>query len=67
MTIPPGTGGGAKLRLKGKGIQRGEDHGDQFVVVKITLPRGLDATDKEMIEKLAAKHPIDARGDVPWK
>jgi len=67
LTIPPGTGGGAKLRIKGKGIARGAEHGDQFVVVKITLPRLVDDADKEIIQKLAAKHPIDARSDVPWK
>ena len=67
LTIPPGTGGGAKLRIKGKGISRGSEHGDQFVVVKVTMPKSLDESDKELIQKLAAKHPIDARAEVPWK
>jgi DnaJ-class molecular chaperone len=56
LTIPPGTGGGAKLRIKGRGIQRGAEKGDQFVVVKIILPKTLDESDKELIGKLAAKH-----------
>jgi DnaJ-class molecular chaperone len=67
LTIPPGTGGGAKLRLKGKGVHRGEEIGDQFVVVKVILPKGLDDADKEMIQKLQAKHPVEARADVPWR
>jgi DnaJ-class molecular chaperone len=67
LTIPPGSGGGAKLRVKGKGIARGAEHGDQFVIVKIVLPKSLDESDKELVGKLAAKHPIDARADVPWK
>jgi DnaJ-class molecular chaperone len=67
LTIPAGTGGGAKMRLKGKGISRGEEHGDQFVIIKITMPKGLDEADKELIQKLASKHPVDARADVPWK
>jgi curved DNA-binding protein len=66
MTIPPGTGGGAKLRLKGHGIERGSEKGDQFVEVRVAVPKGLDADDKAAIEKLAAKYPLNARSDVPW-
>jgi curved DNA-binding protein len=67
VTIPPGTTGGAKLRIKGKGVQRGDEQGDEYAVIKIILPRGLDDADKELIRKLSVKHPIDARADVPWK
>jgi curved DNA-binding protein len=67
LTVPPGTTGGGKLRLKGKGVHRGDEQGDQFVVIKIVLPKTLDAEDKEMVAKLQAKHAIDARADVPWK
>jgi DnaJ-class molecular chaperone len=66
LTIPPGTGGGAKLRIKGKGIVRGDEHGDQFAMIKVAMPKPLDEPDKEMIAKLAAKHPMDARKDAPW-
>jgi len=66
ITIPPGTGSGAKLRIKGRGIERGDDKGDQFVVIKIIVPKNLDTDDKETIEKLAAKHPISARADLQW-
>jgi DnaJ-class molecular chaperone len=67
LSIPPGTGGGAKLRIKGKGVFRGEEHGDQFVIIKITMPKDLDESEKESLRKLAAKHPIDARANVPWR
>jgi curved DNA-binding protein len=67
LTIPPGTGGGAKLRIKGKGILRGTEQGDQFAIIKIVMPKPLDEADIEMIQKLAAKHPINAQADVPWK
>jgi len=66
MTIPPGTAGGSKLRLKGKGVQRGEEQGDQFVVVKVMMPKPLDEADKEALAKLAEKHPINARADTQW-
>ena len=67
LTIPPGTTGGSRLRIKGKGVHSGEDSGDQFAVVKIVLPKELDAADKEIVGKLQSKHPIDARADVPWR
>ena len=67
VTIPPGTSGGAKLRIKGKGIQRGDEQGDEYAVIKVMLPRNLDEADREMVAKLKSKHPIDARADVPWK
>jgi curved DNA-binding protein len=67
VTIPPGTSSGARLRIKGRGIERAEEKGDQFVVIKVVVPRNLDADDKQQVEKLAKKYPIDARADVPWK
>jgi curved DNA-binding protein len=67
MTIPPGTSSGAKLRIKGRGIQRAGETGDEFAMIKIIVPKGLDDADKELVEKLAKKHPVDARADVPWK
>ncbi len=66
VTIPPGASSGAKLRVKGRGIERAGEKGDQYVIVKIVLPKGLDDEDKAAIEKLAAKHPINARADVGW-
>jgi DnaJ-class molecular chaperone len=66
LTVPPGTSSGAKLRIKQRGIRRGNEQGDQFVVVRVVVPRGLDEHDKMVIEKLAAKYPVDARQDVRW-
>jgi DnaJ-class molecular chaperone len=67
MTIPPGTNSGAKLRIKGRGIERGDERGDQFCVIKIIVPKNIPDDEKATIKELAAKHPIDARADVPWK
>jgi DnaJ-class molecular chaperone len=66
MTIPPGTGGGAKLRIKGQGIERGAEKGDQFVEIRVVVPKGLEPEDKALIEKLAAKYPVNARADLNW-
>ena len=66
LTIPPGTGAGAKLRIKARGIARGEEKGDQYVQIKVAVPKDLDDQDKKSIEELEKKHPLNARADVPW-
>ena len=66
LTIPPLTNSGVKLRIKGHGIQRGEEKGDQIVVTKIILPKRLDEEDRKSIERLAQKHPVDARAETGW-
>src|SRR5262249_379895 len=66
VTVPPGTSSHAKLRIKGRGIERGNEKGDQYVQVKVVVPKGLDDEDKSIAEKLAKKHPINARTDLPW-
>jgi DnaJ-class molecular chaperone len=43
MTIPKGANSGRVLRLKGKGVARGDgSHGDQYVTLRIVLPERLD-------------------------
>ena len=66
MTIPPGTGSTAKLRIKGRGIQRGDNAGDQYVLPRIIVPKDLDDEDRAAIEKLQQKHPVNARADLKW-
>ena len=66
LTIPPGTSSHAKLRIKDRGVFRGDEKGDQYVITKIVAPKDLDADGRKSIEQLAAKHPINARADVKW-
>jgi DnaJ-class molecular chaperone len=66
LTIPPGTSSGAKLRIKGRGIHRGSEQGDQFVVTRIIVPKDFDDDDRTLLEKLKAKHPLNPRADVRW-
>ena len=56
LTVPPGTSSGVKLRLRGKGILDPQTNktGDQFVVIKIVVPKGIDDADKALYQKLAA-------------
>ena len=64
--IPPGTSSHSKLRIKGRGIERGKEKGDEYVVIKIIVPKDLDEEDKELVKKLQQKHSINARADVKW-
>ena len=56
LTIPEGTQTGTVFRLKGKGIPylRGSGRGDQFVSVKVAVPRNLTASQKELLRQFAA-------------
>ena len=66
VTVPPGTSSGAKLRIKGRGVERGTEKGDEYVVIKVLVPKNLDDEDRKLVQQLQAKHPIDARADVKW-
>jgi len=66
LTVPPGTSSGAKLRIRTRGVERGGERGDQFVIFKVVVPKDFDDADREIVKQLAAKHPLDARADVPW-
>ena len=56
LNIPEGTQPGAVFRLRGKGIPylRGGGRGDQFVSVKIGIPKGLTPSQKELLRQFAA-------------
>jgi DnaJ-class molecular chaperone len=66
VTVPPGTSSGAKLRIKERGIHRGAEKGDQYLITKVMVPKQIDDEDRQILRKLEAKHPIDARKDVNW-
>lgn len=53
MKVPEGTQPGKVLRIKGKGIPslRGGGRGDQFVKIKVVIPTGLSAKEKEQLRK----------------
>jgi curved DNA-binding protein len=66
VTVPPGTSSGAKLRIKERGIHRGAEKGDQYLITKVMVPKQIDDEDRQILGRLQAKHPIDARKDVNW-
>lgn len=54
MTLPPGTQGAQRFKLKGKGMPdpKRSTRGDQYVVIKIVTPRALKDADKELIRSM---------------
>jgi len=54
VSIPPGTGGGRRLRLRGRGLRRKDgSRGDQFVKVDIVVPPRLTDGEKKLFEELS--------------
>ena len=56
LNIPEGTQPGAVFRLRGKGIPylRGSGRGDQFVSVRLQVPKNLTNSQKELLRQFAA-------------
>lgn len=64
VKVPPGTSGGAKLRLRGKGIARG----DQYLVFKVVVPPGaVDDESRKLVEDFAERNPQTPRDKVAWR
>lgn len=62
MTIPAGTQGGQRLRLRGQGLQRrGGGRGDQYVRLQIVIPPTLTEAERAGFEKLAAASRFNPR------
>jgi len=63
MTIPPGTQGGQRFKMSGKGFTRpgGGARGDMFVDTVIAVPKGLSASEKEAVEMIEAAYPESPR------
>jgi DnaJ-class molecular chaperone len=66
MNVPKGANTGATLRLRGKGIldPRSGKRGDQYVRLKVVLPKTPDAELERLVEKWAKDHPYDARAEM---
>lgn len=68
LTVPPGTSGGAKLRLRGKGISdaRSGRTGDMYAVVRIEAPRELSPKAGELLEQLERELDQQPRLERGW-
>ena len=64
VTVPKGTSSGQALRLKGKGVRRGNEPvpGDQIVTIRIVLPDQIDDSLAYFLSEWRQKHAYDPRG-----
>jgi molecular chaperone DnaJ len=63
LRIPPGTQSGQRFRLREKGAPslRGSTRGDQYVEVKVALPKIIDEDSKELLRQFAKRNPENPR------
>jgi molecular chaperone DnaJ len=67
LRIPPGTQSGQKFRLRERGapsLRAGGQRGDQFVEVKITLPKVISEETKELLHKFSRHNPENPRKEM---
>ena len=64
MTLPPGTQGGQRLKLSGKGFPAPKtgERGKQFIDIKIVVPKDLDSKAKDKIREIETFYKEDPRG-----
>jgi DnaJ-class molecular chaperone len=62
VKVPPGASSGARLRLRGRGI----NGGDQLIEIKVVVPPAKDERSRELIEEFARLNPQGPRSGPPW-
>ncbi len=67
LRVPPGTQSGQQFRLRERGVpslRAGGARGDQYVEVKITLPKVISEETKELLQQYAAKNIENPRTEM---
>ena len=62
VKIPGGASSGTRLRLRAKGIAGG----DQYIEVKVVVPKVEEGRGRELVEELARLHPQSPRAGLDW-
>jgi len=63
VRLPPGTSGGQRFRLRGRGVRLATGRtGDHYYSVRIVVPGEVDAETRSLIERLPSSDP---RGGLP--
>ncbi len=63
IKVPPGTQGGSKLRIKSKGVYGANKsaRGDQYVIIKIVVPKSVSFDSVRLIEEFDKLNPSSPR------
>jgi DnaJ-class molecular chaperone len=62
VKVPPGKSGGDRLRLRGKGV----NGGDQYLIFRVKVPEHVGDRGRELIEEFTKLHPQEPRQGEPW-
>jgi len=63
LTVQPGTSGGQKLRLRGRGLPKSSsDRGHLYAITRIVVPEELSNGERKLFEKLAKESKFRPRG-----
>ena len=52
LRVPPGSSSGRLLRLRGRGLQQGNQSGDQLVEIRLVVPAGLTEAEEALYARL---------------
>ena len=63
IRIPAGTQPGTQIRLRGKGVPhiRSSSRGDEYIIVKVTVPTKLSSEEKKLLEELEQVSKADKK------
>ncbi|MDG2050180.1 MAG: J domain-containing protein [Myxococcota bacterium] len=66
LKVPPGTDGGTRLRLRGKGVPAHGQRpaGDLYVTIRIRVPKKLDEAQRKVVEELFDEDAARWREDL---
>jgi DnaJ-class molecular chaperone len=69
LTVPPGTSGGAKLRLRSKGIDdpRSGRRGDMIVTVRVIVPKDVSDEGRAALDQIETEYAESPRARVAWR
>ncbi len=63
LKLPAATSSGARLRIRGKGVETADGkHGDFFAIVRIVAPTDLSPEDRAALERMEARLPNPRTG-----
>lgn len=61
VTVPADSQNGRRMRIKGKGLGKGDKRGDLYVVLRVTMPAKSSAKARALWQQLAAESGFDPR------
>ncbi len=64
LSVPPGSSSGKRFRLKGRGLP-GREPGDQYVVLKIVVPKAETDRQQSLYRELEREQAFDPRAGMP--